>query len=145
MNESESELVWKALADTTRRRILDVLAERPHTTGELVELFDQLCRTNVMKHVDLLVKANLVIIRREGRTRWNHLNPVPIQSVCDRWVSRHVRRLSSSLGKLKEHLESDSSPSNTESARSEPPVKSRKKSTSKSKKKGSSHGKRKNS
>ncbi len=97
--------LWKALADGTRRAILDMLAERALTTGELVERFPDLCRTNVMKHIDVLVKANLIVIRREGRTRWNYLNPAPIQSVCDRWVSKHVRKMASAMGRLKEHVE----------------------------------------
>lgn len=105
----ENDRIWKALADTTRREILDVLAERPHTTGELVVRFEPLCRTNVMKHIDILVAANLIIVRRTGRTRWNYLNPVPIQAVCDRWVSNHVRQLASSLARLKEHVEEQKS------------------------------------
>ena len=97
--------IWKALADSTRRAILDVLAERPQTTGELVARFDHLCRTNVMKHVNVLVNAKLIVIRREGRHRWNYLNPVPIQSVCDRWISKHVKQMSSAISRLKEHVE----------------------------------------
>lgn len=101
-----SEQVWKALADGTRRDILDMLAERPQLTGEIVMRFeDRLCRTAVMKHLEILVDANLVIVRREGRSRWNHLNPVPIQRVCDRWVSKHVRRMASSLSRLKDLVE----------------------------------------
>lgn len=104
--QEHSDLVWKALGDSKRRLMLDVLAEQPQTTGELVARFPDLCRTNVMKHLDVLVSANLVIVRREGRMRWNHLNPVPIQQVCDRWVSRHVKSLASSMTRLKEHAES---------------------------------------
>lgn len=101
----QNDLVWKALADATRREILDALAERPQTSGELVAQFDGLCRTNVMKHLDILVAANLVIVRREGRSRWNYLNPVPIQRVCDRWVSKHVKHMSSAMSRLKDHVE----------------------------------------
>ena len=97
--------VWRALADPTRRAILDELAGSPRTTGELVERFQPLCRTNVMKHLDVLVDAQLVLVRRRGRERWNHLNPVPIQRVCDRWVTRHVRHPASALSRLKDHLE----------------------------------------
>ncbi len=97
--------VWKALADRTRREILDVLAERPQTTGEIVARFEHLCRTNVMKHLGILEKSSLVIVRREGRTRWNYLNPAPIQSVCDRWVSKHVRHLATAMSRLKERVE----------------------------------------
>ncbi len=101
-----SEQVWKALADGTRRDILDLLAERPLTTGEVAKRFeDSLCRTAVMKHLEVLVGANLVIVRREGRVRWNYLNPLPIQHVCDRWVGKHVKRMASSLSRLKEHVE----------------------------------------
>ena len=107
-NRADPELVWKALADRTRRDILDRLAARPRTTGELTERFAPLCRTNIMKHLDVLVEANLVIVRREGRTRWNCLNPVPIQRVCDRWVSRHVRDIASAMSRLKDHVEGQS-------------------------------------
>ena len=103
--EDHNDAVWRALSDSTRRSLLDALGERPLSTGELVDRFDNLCRTNVMKHLDILVASQLVIIRREGRVRWNYLNPVPIQRVCDRWVSRHVKRISSALSRLKDHVE----------------------------------------
>ena len=102
---SQNELIWKALGNATRREILDQLAERPLTSGEIIARFDGLCRTNVMKHLEILVSANLVIVRREGRHRWNYLNPVPIQRVCDRWVSRHIKQLASSMSRLKDHAE----------------------------------------
>jgi DNA-binding transcriptional ArsR family regulator len=105
-----TDLVWRALADPTRRAILDDLARGPRTTGDLATRFLPLCRTNVMKHLDVLVEARLVLVRREGRTRWNHLNPVPIQRVCERWVSRHVRHMASSLSRLKDHVEGARSP-----------------------------------
>ena len=102
---TQNDLIWKALGDSTRREILDQLAERPLTSGEIIARFDGLCRTNVMKHLEILVAANLVIVRREGRHRWNYLNPVPIQRVCDRWVSRHVKKLASSMSRLKDQAE----------------------------------------
>ena len=105
-DSSDAELVWKALADNSRREILDGLAERPLTTGELVERFkDSHCRTAVMKHLETLVQANLVVVRRSGRQRWNYLNPVPIQRVCDRWVSKHVKQMASALSRLKDFVE----------------------------------------
>ncbi len=103
--QQQSDAVWKALADPMRRGILDLLAERPLTTGEIVARYDSVCRTGVMKHLDILVEANLVVIRREGRTRWNYLNPVPIQRVCDRWVSKHVAGIASAMSRLKDHVE----------------------------------------
>ena len=106
MNKQRSnDAIWKALADSTRRDILDVLAERPQTTGELVARFDHICRTNVMKHIGVLEQAKLIIVRREGRTRWNYLNPAPIQSVCDRWIGKHVQRMAAAMSRLKEHAE----------------------------------------
>ena len=59
--------------------------------------------------LDVLVAAGLVFARREGRLRWNHLNPVPIQRVYDRWVSRHVRGTAAALSRLKSHVESKGS------------------------------------
>lgn len=102
-----SERVWRALGDALRRELLDALARGPKTTGELVERFDHLCRTAVMKHLDVLVAAKLVIVRREGRIRWNYLNPVPIERVCARWVDGHVRRMGSALNRLKDVVEAD--------------------------------------
>lgn len=104
------DLVWKALADPTRRAILDRLADGPRTTGDLCEHFARprrggLGRTSVMKHLGILVEAGLVSFRREQRQRWNYLNPAPIQRVCDRWVSRHVRGVARAADRLKELVE----------------------------------------
>ncbi|MEL7500649.1 MAG: metalloregulator ArsR/SmtB family transcription factor [Planctomycetota bacterium] len=102
----KQDAIWKALADRTRRDMLDMLAERPLSTGEIVARFEEtLSRTAVMKHLEILVDAKLVIIRREGRSRWNYLNPAPILDVCDRWVSKHVRHISSAMSRLKELVE----------------------------------------
>ncbi len=105
MLSKTDDLVWRALADPVRRSILDELADGPLMTGELVNRFDDLCRTAVMKHLDVLVAADLVIVKREGRCRWNHLNPVPIERVCQRWMQRHVRKLSSAMNRLKDIVE----------------------------------------
>ncbi|MEE9394518.1 MAG: metalloregulator ArsR/SmtB family transcription factor [Planctomycetota bacterium] len=108
---AEEDWVWKALADPTRRAILDRLAKGPCVTGDLCDFFARtrnggIGRTGVMKHLDVLEKAKLVLFRREGRHRWNYLNPVPIQRVCDRWVSRYVRGLAQSANRLKDLVES---------------------------------------
>ena len=97
--------VWKALADRTRRDLLDRLADGACTTGELVDAVPDLCRTAVMKHLGVLVDAGLVLVRREGRVRWNHLNPVPIQQIHERWVSRHVAGTAAAFVRLKGHVE----------------------------------------
>ena len=106
MTSTSDDLVWRAVADPVRRQILDALAAAPLTTGGIVQCVDGLCRTAVMKHLDVLVAADLVVVRREGRFRWNYLNPVPIERVCNRWVNRHVRRLASAMNRLKDVVES---------------------------------------
>ncbi|MBC7968412.1 MAG: helix-turn-helix transcriptional regulator [Fuerstia sp.] len=120
MTSFNDDLVWKALADPLRREILDLLAAAPMTTGELVEHLSHLCRTAVMKHLDVLTAADLVTVRREGRFRWNSLNPVPIERVCQRWVNGHVRKLASSLNRLKNVVETAELPvtSNSDTQRS---------------------------
>ena len=107
---ADDDRVWKALADPTRRALLDALAEAPLTTGELVERWPSLCRTAVMKHLDVLEAAGLLVVRRQGRLRWNHLNPVPIQAIHERWVSRHVAGTASALLRLKRHVEGGAAP-----------------------------------
>ena len=77
MKDDELTPIWKALSDPTRRRILDLLKERPRTTGELCDAFEELSRFAVMKHLAVLEGAELVIVRPHGRERWNHLNTVP--------------------------------------------------------------------
>lgn len=103
--EIDEDLVWRALADPVRREILDQLFKHPQTTGQLVEQFDSHCRTAVMKHLDVLVKAGLVNVARSGRVRWNHVNPAPLDSVCGRWLNSHSKRMSQALGRLKKLVE----------------------------------------
>ena len=83
--ETDLAPVWRALADPTRRAMLDLLRERPRTTGELAAHFPA-SRFAAMKHLAVLVDAGLVVVRREGRERWNHLNAVPIRLLHERWV-----------------------------------------------------------
>lgn len=90
--ESEDDLspVWRALGDATRRRMLDVLREGERTTTDLVELFPERSRFAVMKHLEVLRAAGLVLTRTEGPRRINALNAVPIQRIYERWVSRYA-------------------------------------------------------
>lgn len=81
----DDDAVWKALADPTRRALLDLLRAAPRTTGELAAEFD-LTRFAIMKHLTVLENASLVLVERRGRERWNHLNPVPIQAIHRRWI-----------------------------------------------------------
>ena len=69
--------------------MLDLLAERPRTTGQLVRAFPKLSRFAVMKHLRVLHRAGLLVVSREGRKRWNALNPVPLREALRRWVSKN--------------------------------------------------------
>ncbi len=97
--------VFKALADPTRRQILDHLRGQPLTTGDICDLIPELSRCGVMKHLEILVDARLVFVRREGRMRWNYLNPVPIQQIHDRWISPYVAMHARNLLRLKQAVE----------------------------------------
>jgi DNA-binding transcriptional ArsR family regulator len=96
--------VWKALADPTRRRLLDLLKGGPRTTGDLCERFE-MSRFGVMKHLGILEAAGLVAVERRGRERWNHLNAVPIRRIYERWVSKYAEFWSASLIGLKDAAE----------------------------------------
>jgi len=78
--------VFKALADPTRRRLLDELVAGSCTTGDLVRRHPEMTRFGVMAHLNVLEDAGLVIPVREGRVRHNHLNPVPIREIYERWM-----------------------------------------------------------
>lgn len=97
-------LVWKALADPTRREILDLLRDGPMTTGDLADQFE-LTRFGVMKHLGVLVEADLVLVSREGRQRWNHLNPMPIHEIYRRWIRPFETAAADRLLRLKSHAE----------------------------------------
>src|SRR4030042_1540508 len=91
MSEADrQERVFKALADSRRREILDLLKDQPRTTGEICSRFPGLDRCTVMQHLGVLDEAGLIIVRREGRFRWNYLNVVPIREVYDRWISPYA-------------------------------------------------------
>ena len=99
------ELVFKALADYRRREILDLLTDQPRTTGELCDHFRKLDRCTVMQHLGVLEKAGLIIVKREGRFRWNYINPLPIKEISDRWISRHAVGAVELLARMKREIE----------------------------------------
>jgi DNA-binding transcriptional ArsR family regulator len=96
--------VWRALSDPTRRSILELLREAPRTTGDLAEAFPS-SRFAVMKHLDVLVAAGLVVSRRKGRVRWNHLNAVPLQRMYEHWVRPYEAVWARSLIRFKDATE----------------------------------------
>lgn len=101
----ENDRVFKALSAPVRRSLLDALKDRPQTTGELCRQFDTLDRCTVMQHLKVLEDADLVIVQRKGRERWNHLNPVPIKKIHDRWIGPYAARAVDILTRLKSDLE----------------------------------------
>jgi DNA-binding transcriptional ArsR family regulator len=99
--------VFKALADPTRRGLLDALFERDgQTLGELESRFE-MSRFGVMKHLKLLEEAGLVVTKRRGREKLHFLNPVPIRLVHDRWVSKYAEPWAAGLSELKQDLEKE--------------------------------------
>jgi DNA-binding transcriptional ArsR family regulator len=99
--------IWKALADETRRTILDFLRAGPKPTTAIVEQFPDLSRFAVMKHLDVLRQAALVVTREEGRQRINSLNAVPIRMIYERWVSNYQDVWANTLLRVKEASEKD--------------------------------------
>ena len=97
--------VFKALGHQVRRQILDDLRDQPLTTGTLVAHFPELDRCTVMQHLKVLEAADLVIADRRGRERWNHLNPLPIHAIHERWIGPHAERAVAMLARLKHDLE----------------------------------------
>lgn len=103
--------IWKALADPTRRSILEALANHPATTGEIVESFaPRLVRTAVMKHLDVLEEARLIRVERKGRLRWNHLERRGLKQIAD-WLEQRMLRHKNNLERLKLLAESEESSS----------------------------------
>ena len=101
------ELVFKALADPTRRGLLDELFKSDGQSLSALEQGLPMTRFGVMKHLKVLEEANLVVTRRRGREKLHYLNPVPIQHVYERWVSKYAQPVAAGLTGLKRELEED--------------------------------------
>ena len=99
--------VFKALADPTRRSLLDALRERDGQTLTSLEEGEEMTRFGVMKHLKVLEGAGLVVTRRRGREKLHFLNPVPIQLIQARWVSKYAEPFASALTNLKHELEEE--------------------------------------
>ena len=104
-SESKEDAVFKALANGKRRQMLDAIKDAPLTTGALCERFAEMDRCTVMQHLKVLEEADLIVARREGRERWNHLNALPIQAIHDRWISQYAGHAMNVLSALKDDLE----------------------------------------
>ena len=97
--------VFKALADPTRRLLLDRLFERDGRTLTDLESQLEMTRFGVMKHLRVLEEAGLVVSRKAGRTRLHYLNAVPIRQIHDRWITKYSEPRVSALAELKTELE----------------------------------------
>ena len=101
----DDDRVFKALADSTRRHLLDRLFARDGRTPTELESGLEMTRFGVMKHLRLLEEAGLVVTRRSGREKLHFLNPVPIRLIHDRWIDKYRERRVSALASLKHELE----------------------------------------
>jgi DNA-binding transcriptional ArsR family regulator len=102
----DEDLVFKALADPTRRLLLDRLFDRDgRTLGELEAEVPALTRFGVMRHLAVLEQAGLVVTRKQGRRKFHYLNPVPIRLIYDRWMDKYRERQVTALLELKHHIE----------------------------------------
>lgn len=99
--------MFKALADPTRRFLLDLLFERDGRTLTELETQVDMTRFGVMKHLKLLEEAGLVVTRKDGREKRHFLNPVPIRQIHDRWIDKYTERHVTALLDLKNELEGE--------------------------------------
>ena len=105
---SDLHSVFKALADPSRRFLLDLLYERDGRTLSELEAELSMTRFGVMKHLKVLEDADLVVTRRSGREKLHFLNPVPIRMIHDRWIDKYTERNVTALLDLKTQLEKPS-------------------------------------
>jgi DNA-binding transcriptional ArsR family regulator len=103
----DDDRVFKALADPTRRLLLDRLFERDGRTLTELESDVEMTRFGVMKHLKVLQDAGLVVARRSGREKLHFLNPVPIRQIHDRWIDKFTAGPASALIELKKRLEQE--------------------------------------
>lgn len=105
---TDDDRIFKALADPTRRLLLDRLFVRDGRTLTELESELEMTRFGVMKHLRVLEDADLVVTRRSGREKLHFLNPVPIRLIHDRWIDKFTERQVSALTDLKRQLEEES-------------------------------------
>ena len=106
---TDDDRVFKALADPTRRFLLDLLFQRDGRTLTELESELEMTRFGVAKHLKVLEDADLVVVRRSGREKLHYLNPVPIRLIHDRWIDKYTEHHITALVDLKRALEEDES------------------------------------
>src|SRR5689334_24417989 len=104
---NDDDRVFKALADPTRRFLLDQLFARDGRTLTELESGLEMTRFGVMKHLRLLEEAGLIVVRRSGREKLHYLNPVPIRQIHNRWIDKFTERRVTALLDLKNELEKE--------------------------------------
>ena len=104
---ADADVLFKALADPSRRKLLDLLhAHDGRTLNELCEHLD-MTRQGVTQHLDVLQAANLIATQRRGREKLHFLNPVPLQQIYERWIAKFEQPRLKALENLKQRLEKD--------------------------------------
>jgi DNA-binding transcriptional ArsR family regulator len=104
-SDDSNDKVFKALGNGLRRRMLDALKDNPQTTGALAERFAEIDRCTVMQHLKVLEDADLILVERRGRERWNHLDALPIHAIHERWIGPYAAYAVEKLADLKSRLE----------------------------------------
>jgi len=107
--EDETAPLWRALSDPTRRRVLDLLRNRPRTTGEIASHFE-ISRIAVMRHLEVLEEARLTTSRKRGRERWHYLNAVPLRRLHERWSDPIASGWAAGLLRLQDTVEARGRP-----------------------------------
>lgn len=103
----DTDLLFKALADPSRRKLLDLLyAHDGRTLNDLCEHL-AMTRQGVTQHLELLETANLIATKRQGREKLHFLNPVPLQDIYERWIAKFEKPRLKALSQLKQRLEKD--------------------------------------
>ena len=105
---ADDDRVFRALADPTRRFLLDLLFTRDGRTLTELESELEMSRFGVMKHLRVLEEANLVVTSRSGREKLHYLNPVPIREIHDRWIDKYTEHHTTALLELRAELEDES-------------------------------------
>jgi DNA-binding transcriptional ArsR family regulator len=103
--EGKYDLILKALSHTTRRTILDMIKDNPMTTSQLCNSLSNLDRCTVMQHLNVLENADLIIVKHQGKYRWNYINLLPIKEIHDRWIHKYSIDALDTLSKMKKDLE----------------------------------------
>lgn len=103
-SNDRDDLIFKALAHSVRRRLLDLLKIEPRTTGMLCDLTPDLDRCTVMQHLKVLEQAGLLISEKRGRERWNHLDALPIQAIHERFIGPYAAYAATMLSRLDKQI-----------------------------------------